>query len=472
MTATNALSDFVHPTTGYDVGLFEPTGNTGSPVWSTLKSEITSKMSGTIAIVDNTTACNSLRLLEAGLGNKEFSPAAHLPDLHVLFFALTHFDHLLVFDHGSSTEELQRLGTFLPDETMLPLTIPIGASAGPSLSADLEDKFSRIQREFLLKRLDLHKPWSAKWGSLLGGEVAEPIGFTVGNSEVTEEIEGLLNSPKHPLQKDRDLFDASFPTGFGQVPTIALGRLGSPERERSVYASYHTYRTMFYHALAGYLGHPYVPCGIRSVMMDVFPLGDLVDEKTIRDHAFVRQLEQYAPSKRLKFLLPTLKISPSLAAAFDAYARLSKGEHPKSIWKEVIGELRSQSAGYRQLIGQLLVSCDQGDALEIERILHLMKTHPGKEVIEDLESASKAVIEITAGHFLGALKEAVLLLLKSPWEALRNLATHWRLRFILTAKNLAKKSLSLEHQCEKVWGRRFTERERGFLTALAESAHG
>jgi hypothetical protein len=472
----------VHVSVGYDVGLDFTQPASYTPAWTVMKDEVLQEFSGeSIALIDNTTAINSMSMMQFGLPRGavwDGAWGALLPDLTTLAFGLTHFDRLLVIVHGDSSsrenKKLKELAEWC-DGAIVPIRISSSPNAN-DMATDLEDKFNRIQLSFF-DREDLHPKWSRIWTAMIGGEVAEPFPFTVRPKNVTNKrylrLQGDLmrtpfRTPKHPLQGD-DEFGVPYLTQLPGHPENYGGRGEfTPPEHRAVYASYHTYRTMFYTALADFFGWPYLPCSVRQVLTHVLPIYGELRPDLAKNVEHLRLVDKYTAKKRLRFALPAVQISPSLAVLFKEALR-AKGEKKRvsdEHWRQAIKSIRADSERYRRLVARLLASFYSGNLEHIDKVFTELDKRP-PSLLEPAGSILTAGISVGVGEYTSAANEAWTLLAKKPWEILSRLSTRWHLSFILGARVIAGQCLSLEAQCEALWGNRFNTVERAYLENLS-----
>jgi hypothetical protein len=471
-----------HVSVGYDVGLDFTQPASYTPAWTAMKDEVLKDFSGeSIALIDNTTAVNSILMMHTGLPRGTVWDAAWgalLPDLTTLVFGLTHFDRLLVIAHGdSSSHENKKLKELTDwcDQAIVPIRISSSHNAH-DMATDLVDKFNRIQFAFF-DREDLHSKWSRMWTAMIGNEVAEPFPFTIEPENVTNKkylrLQGdlmrtLFRTPKHPLQGDYE-FGVPYLIQLPGHPESYGGHADlTPPEHRAVYASYHTYRTMFYTALADFFGWPYLPCSVRQVLTHVLPIYGELRPDLMKNVEQLRLVDKYAVKKELRFALPAVSISPSLAAFFKE-ALQAKGEArhvSDKHWRQAIKSIRAGSERYRRLVARLSASFGSGDLEYIDKIFTELDKRP-PSLLESAASVLTAGISVGVGEYTGAAKEAWTLLAKKPWEVISRLSTRWHLSFILGARGIASHCLSLEAQCEALWGHRFNTVERAYLENLS-----
>jgi hypothetical protein len=471
------LPDLAFPSVGYDVGLdFSPSKHV-PPDWSDMRQEISSKIGRSVALIDNTTATNAVALFEDGLMAPVSARAALLPDLATLIFGLAHFDHLLVIDHGNSepwVDKKLRMLTEMSDGAVQPVRVNAGNNAG-RIAGDLESKFVRLQYKFF-DRPDLHGAWQKTWSALMGAEVAEPVPFSIEHANVTNAKyrafehhfeHDILRTPKHPLQDDRRL---GTPRHI-QVPD-SLQLYGGQREEfsaaecRAIFASYHTFRSMFYHALSDYLNAPYLACALRQATTHVLPIADARSGRTINAHEVFQAVERYNVRDALKFAVPVVQVAPTLAAFFAIASEEKKGRALSIAgWTRVLRRIRAQSMRYRRVVLQLVEGFESGDLQQIDRVFRELNT-PKPDLTESATSVLSAAARLKLADYKGAADDFWKLLASKPWETVARLATRWQISFILKARDTASRCLSLEAQCNKIWGRGFSERERAYLTGL------
>jgi hypothetical protein len=471
------------PSLGLDINLDFTAPEAAAQAWGMLRQEVAAKRAGgTVALIDNTTAVNAISLLDSGLPEPgallgDWAWATLLPDLMTLVFGLTHFDRLLVIsldDREVADQRLRKLIDWCGGavEVFPGSRIP----ADGMIALDLGGKFDRVQHAFF-DRADLHERWRRTWSTLMRGEVDDPFPFTIRHVNVTKAHyrtmqrhmeHTLLRSPKHPLQQESVL-------GAPRVPPLPSG--GGPYRgvadftdaeSRAIYASYHTFRGMFYHALAEYLDAPYLPCAARQVVTHVLPIFDETKLEPSRHATFLRSIDTLrVDDKPLRVALPALRISPTLAA-FLKRALEAKGEaaiSPKH-WRTALKNIRDDSERYRRVIARLLESFVSGDMVHIEKVFSEVGV-PAPELIEQAGSVIEAATDVIAANYEGAAGKFWKLLAQKPWETMSRLRARWRLSFILDAREVARRALAVEEQARKIWGRGFVEAERRFLAEFA-----
>jgi hypothetical protein len=213
------------------------------PIWQDLSSGIMDCSSS--AILDNTTLHNALMLMKAGLAEADSFRAALLPDLVVLFFVLSHFDCILLLDHGLPKEDLELLDEWMADfGVMTRFDWHNEIQKHKSLKDDLYLKFNSIQAEFRSNG-NLHAEWKNTWATLLNQPGIHPIYFT-------RDIDTLLQSPEHPLQAETKELSINWLNVINEglpeearKPWRRMNISINSDMQNSTLASYHTYRSIF-----------------------------------------------------------------------------------------------------------------------------------------------------------------------------------------------------------------------------------
>lgn len=443
------------------------------PIWSTL-SNLSPETSST-AIIDNTLVRHALTLMRDGLGDENSLHAALLPDLSLLFFGLTHFEKLILLDHGLSKEELEEVDEIFPNVIHV-FSWRTALDNDNELKNDLYRKFNSIQEEFR-ERTETHEEWKQAWRHLLGNENIRTVYFH------RDKIDELLDSPAHPLHRDVEKLDENWPNILNQ---------DLPERERyrrpstfqdlpfsdklSLLASYHTFRSIFYYCLSEHLDYPYLANGMRGVATNFLPVEFLtrdMDHLNPNLHLNLEKLAMLPAYKREPPIvqLPVLRVTPSLVNVTRIVRQFSVPN-----WTAIVQELRADSFEYRKNVRIFLEACSE-EAFDYGKVVALAQILAGGNVLSAWD-ASACVLRV-AGTLAGSyvthnpkaavegLREAVK---TKPWEFVTNWVQRRKLSFILRARDLAASALSLEQECEKTWKRGFSTKEREYLERLQRAS--
>lgn len=443
------------------------------PIWVELR-KLSFPSSSTI-LIDNTTLKNALFVMREGLGDEGSFRAALLPDLTVVFFALTHFEKILVLDHGAIKQETEEVGAIFSDVIEL-FSWENYVRGDGALQNILYGTFNSIQAEFQ-KRTAQHEAWSKSWKALLGAGDLRPLYFSQG------VLDQLIDSPSQPLHpdalgldgnwltaingNDEDLWDSRWP--------LLMRRLTRDERLSAI-ASYHTFRAIFYHSLAEFLGSTYLPCGMRGIETNFISVealdsnSDYLSSKLPISFPLLNLVQGAAKAAYSKFpplvQLPILRVTPSLAKVID---KLKGFKRPN--WPLIASELRGESQEYRDHMRQFMIA-SQEDTFDSRKVLEIAQA-VAREGTSGWEAAASAV------KISGSLAESYLtnnptkaipaiqeVAQKKPWQFLDGWLQRRKLKFLLHARDLAAETVALERECATVWGRGFSAAERSYLSVL------
>lgn len=436
------------------------------PIWGKIKDLPVDTAS--TAIIDGTTARNTLILMQEGLANSDSFHGAMLPDMAVLFFAITHFEDLVLLDHGLSDVERKTLKNFFKDCLHVPDIWKSTLQTDENLKNDLFLKFNSIQGEFK-DRNYLHSEWSDAWGKLLNVKQIKPAYFN-------DDLDKLLDSPSHPLHGEAKDLDRNFIEAIKKVriwPSKSF-QLDIGE-QASAFASYHTFRSIFYYCLAEYVGYPYLPCGTRGIATDFLPVEYLKRETDYLNPAHHLKFSHNVMQKKLNerppcVELPILKVQPTLAIVFEKMRQY--GAEPN--WPNIVSELRDESYNYRKDARDFVRACTE-EGFDLQKISDLGRAL-GKGPDEGYQAAlstAKIAASLGKGYFtanpnstVNAANEAIK---SRPWEFIKNWTLRRRMKFVIRCAQLAANCLSLEKSCNEVWGRGLSKKERLYLERLKDA---
>lgn len=435
------------------------------PFWTCLYDEI-EKLSS-IAIVDNTMVQNALNLMECGLGDDDTFNAALLPDLAVFLFTITHFDDLLLLDHGLSTTQRDKVDSLLGNMVFRKVLWEEESSKDEMLRDELYKKFNSIQHSFS-KRDNLHDEWSAAWAELLNAKSISIQYFVDGSP-----IEMLIDSPAHPLLTDLSDFSTDFLKAVSKDSNWIPKPLWKPSLQASKYsimASYHTFRSIFYHCVSDFLRVPYLACGTRGISVNYLPVQNLTDSDCLNPN-FPYTFEKLAQIGELQKVgmnisLPALKATPTLALALN---KAKEYKDPK--WSNIIDEIRYESADYRKTVALFMKACRE-ETFDFQTIRNFIDSFDSGT--HDILKAAGSFLSLSGklmGSFItenptltvSALRDVIK---DRPWDFVSKRMRRFHLRFILRAADLATNTFLVEQECHKIWGRRFSKGEREYLKRL------